>query len=147
MKKLLWSFVCCLYAFNANAQMSEMLGTLAVDGAVDATAIEGVNKMNNAMNLIKFKQDLAQVHAEIQVMFIGNYGEAKKSLLYFRGLKGLEWDVIPVSVDSYCLDIKGLDKAQCEIAKSPEWGMAKIEINEFKNGACQDTANHVKMCF
>ena len=147
MKKLLWSFVCCLYAFSANAQMGDLLGTLAVDGTTDAAAMEGINKMNNAMNLVKFKQDLARVHSEIQVMFIGNYGEAKKSLLYFRGLKGLEWDVLPVSINSYCLDIKGLNKAQCEIAKSPEWGMAEIKVNEIKNGECQPSANHVSMCF
>ena len=146
MKKYIVLAVMLLLSSNAHAQMNDMLGVLAVDGALTQGSYQGVGQMQQAYGRMQFQQDLAALNAQIQTTFMGNYnGISKEALLYFDGFRGLEWNVGSVSSNEYFVELSGLDGATCFLCKSPEWHARKTEINDGTD--CQASNNRVKMYF
>ena len=145
MKKILIVTLSMFLSLNAEAQMADIMGTMAVDGALTQGDFKGVNTMQQAFDRMQFQQDLAMLNAEIQTTFIGNYDGINKDLLGFQGLKGISWNVVPVSSEQYYIELTGLDGPTCFLCKNPEWRARKVEING--GTECQGSGNNVKMYF
>jgi len=140
----------CLFAFlfsinPAQAQMSEMMGVLGVSGAMDADAYRGVGQMQKALGNVQLQQDIALLVNEIQSTFMQNYSIIDTSLLSFDGLRGINWNVVPVSPSEFYIHLQNIDAATCFIAKNNPWNASRIEINDGQD--CQNTDNSVKLYF
>lgn len=146
MKKYLLILAMFLYACSASAQMNEMLGVLAVDGALSSGDADKLGKMQNALGRAQFQQDLSLLNSEIQLTYMGNYSDVSKSNVFFRGFKGISWDIGPSKGgNEYYVEFKGLDSATCFVCKNRAWNANKVEING--GGDCTNSNNHVKMYF
>ena len=146
MKKYLLLAILIIYSSTASAQMNEMLGVLAVDGALSGSDAASLGQMQNALAQTQFKQDLNMLNSEIQLTFMGNYTDVSKSTVYFRGFNGISWDVGPANGGGeYYVEFDGLDGATCFICKDRAWNANKVEINN--GGDCEKANNHVKMFF
>ena len=129
---------------NAHAQMADVLGSMAVDGALTQGSYQGVGQMQQALGRMQFQQDLAMLNTQIQTTFMGNYDGISKDLLNFEGLRGVSWNVGPVN-GGYYIEFNNLDGQTCFACKNPEWHARKVEINSGSD--CQGAGNRVKMYF
>lgn len=145
MKKYLLILTAIFLCGNANAQMADVLGSMAVDGALTQGSYQGVGQMRQALGRVQFQQDLAMLNTQIQTMFMGNYTGLSKDILNFEGLQGVTWNVGPAAGGQYYIELDNLDGQTCFACKNPEWNARKVEIN---GGAdCRSTGNKVKMYF
>ncbi len=135
----------CIFSTNANAQMAETMGVLAIDGALSTGGYQAVGQGMNALNKMRVQQDLAQLAMDIQTTYFGNYRNLSKAGLNFGSLPDSDWDVGAEGGGFYIM-LKNLDSATCYSAKLGKWGGAKrIDVNN--GGDCNGNANTVKLIF
>ena len=145
MKKYLMILTAVFLCGNAEAQMADVLGSMAVDGALTQGSYRGVGQMQQALGRVQLIQDLAMLNAQIQTTFMGNYTGLSKDVLNFEGLRGITWDVGPAAGGQYYIELSNIDGQTCFSCKNPEWNARKVEIN---GGAdCKSSGNKVKMYF
>ena len=143
MKKYLL-ILCGLWVpFVCNAQMTDTLGALAIDGMLNSEAYRGVRQMQNALGKANFQQDLSELITETQIASLNGYFD--KSNIRFNGLKGIDWDVISVATGQYYIELKNLDYSSCFTVKNSQWGTHHIEVND--GGDCGKEENNVKLFF
>ena len=145
MKKYLCCFAILLSINNAKAQMNEMIGVLGVSGAISSNAYNNVGQMQGAMSRMQLQQDITLLVNEIQTTFMPDYMNIDTSLLNFRGFRGIQWDVVPVSSAEFYLSLQNIDGASCFIIKSNPWSANRVEINDGQD--CQNSNNSVKLYF
>lgn len=143
MKKYLFVWALCLISATTNAQMSDTLGALAIDGMLDRQAYQGIGQMQNALGKVNFQKELSDLITETQIASLNGYFD--KSYVNFNGLRGVDWDVVAVATGQYYIELKNLDYSTCFTVKNTNWGTHHIDIN---NGAdCSQNANTVKLYF
>ncbi|MBQ7303957.1 MAG: hypothetical protein IJW75_03450 [Alphaproteobacteria bacterium] len=145
MKKILYCFAALLSINNAQAQMNEMIGVLGVSGAINHNAYNNVGQMQVAMSRMQLQQDITLLVNEIQTTFMPDYMNLDVSLLNFRGFRGLQWDVIPVSSAEFYIELHNLNASACFIVKNNPWGANRVEINNGQD--CQNLNNFAKLYF
>lgn len=134
-----------LLSNNVNAQMNDLLGTLATDGVLTQGDMNGFNDMRRALGRADFQRDLAMLNTEIQTTFMGNYNGINKDVINFDGFSGINWNVGSETNSQYYVEFYGLDGATCQLCTNPEIHAARTVIN---NGAgCQQNNNHVKIFY
>lgn len=144
MTKYLMALFCLFAATNAQAQMTDSLGALAIDGMLTGQAMQGVGQMQNALNKVKFQQDLAELNLKIQTTFMHNYDGLEKSALDFGGFQGVDWQVRAVSPQEYYIEFSRIDSAMCEYIRLNN-DAKRAEIN---NGAgCRGNANNIRLYY
>ena len=144
MKKYLLIFTALAFPMIANAQMSDTLGALAIDGLMDREAYQGIGQMQNALGKVNFQQDLSELITETQIIALNGYFD--KSNVRFNGLKNVDWDVVSVTTGQYYIELKNLDYSNCFTVKNGQWGTHHIEVNG--GGDChQENDNNVKLFF
>ena len=145
MKKYL-CFLTVLCSINTvQAQMNEMIGVLGVSGVINRNAINNVGQMQNALSRMQLQQDITLLVNEIQSTFIQDYLNIDVSLLNFNGLRGVKWEVVPVSSVEFYVSLDNIDGASCFIIKNNPWNANRIEINNGQD--CQASTNSVKLYF
>ena len=127
----------------ANAQMTDTLGALAIDGMMDRDAYQKIGQMQNALDKVRFQQDLSELITETQISALNGYFD--KSNVNFSGLKGVDWDVVSVATGQYYIELKNLDNATCFTTKNTQWGTHHIDVND--GGECDKNSNNVKLYF
>ena len=132
------------FAFDANAQMTETMGALAIDGMLSGEAAQGVRQMQNAMNKVQFQQDLAELNLKIQTTFMNSYSGLSKEYLDFGGFNGINWQVAAVSPHEYYVEFRGLDDAMCEYLRFNNEAK-RAELNGGKG--CNGNNNNVKLFY
>ena len=145
MKKLILALISALYGFSAQAQMTDTLGALAIQGELSTEGYKAVNQGQRAFNRLQFQQDLAALVADIQMTYMGNYAGLSKAGIMGEGIRGADWDVAEDGAGGFVISINGLDGATCFTCKSPNFGAKKVEIND--GADCNASANNVKMYF
>ena len=133
-----------LCGFSAQAQMTEALSSLAIQGEMAREDYKAVNQGQRAVNRLQFQQDLAAVIAEIQTSNMGNYtGLSKWEISH--SIKGVDWDVAEDGPGGFVIILNDIDGATCFICKERGFGAEKIEINS--GNGCTPTANIIRMYF
>ncbi len=145
MKKILYCFTALLSINSAQAQMNEMIGVLGVSGAINHNAYNNVGQMHGAMSRMQLQQDITILVNEIQTTFMPDYMNLDVSLLNFRGFRGIQWDVIPVSSAEFYIELHNIDASSCMLVKNNPWGANRVEINNGKD--CQNLNNSIKLYF
>jgi len=143
MKKILLSLVTVIFPLTVNAQMTDTLGALAIDGMLDSEAYKGIGQMQNALGKVNFQQDLSDLITETQIASLNGYFD--KSNLRFNGLKGIDWDVVSVTGGQYYIELKNLDYSSCFTVKNSQWGTHHIDINNGDD--CKQNINNAKLFF
>lgn len=144
MKKYLGVILMVMFSYSANAQMNDMLGVLAIDGALTSSEAQGVGQMQRALSAVQVQQGLAELNMEIQTKYMGNYGGLTKSGLSFGGFDGLEWNVGSVSGSEYYIELSGADSALCYQIKL-NGGAKRSVVN---NGSdCQGANNTIRLFY
>ena len=144
MKKFLYCLAILFSINTAQAQMNEMIGVLGVDAAITNNAYRNVGQMQNALSRMQLQQDVTLLVNEVQSTFMHNYLDIDVSLLGFRGFRGVEWDVVPVSSSEFYVELQNVDKSSCFIIKSNPWNANRVEIND---GTDCSSNNSVKLYF
>lgn len=145
MKKMLLTIAFMLCCFSAQAQITDTLGALAIQGELSTEGYKAVNQGQRALNLLQFQQDLAALVADVQMTYMGNYAGLSKAGILGEGIRGANWDVAEDGAGGFVISLSGLDSATCLTSKSPNFGTKKVEING--GGDCNASANNVKMYF
>ena len=144
MKKSLLTIIAVAFPLAVNAQMSDTMGALAIDGMLHTEAYQGIGQMQNALGKVNFQQDLSELITETQIVALNGYFD--KSNVRFDGLKGVDWDVVSVATGQYYIEVKNLSYSDCFTVKNSQWGTHHTEIN---NGAedCKQGVNNAKLFF
>lgn len=145
MNKITIFLLLMLVGFSAQAQMTDTIGALAIQGELSSEGYKSVNQGLNAFNRMQFQQDLAALVADIQMTYMGNYAGISKSGIISEGIRGANWDVAEDGAGGFVISVDGLDGATCFTCKSPNFGAKKVEING--GSECNSTGNNVKMYF
>ena len=145
MKKILLITSFALCGFSAQAQMTDTLGALAIQGELSTEGYKAVNQGQRAFNRLQFQQDLAALVADVQMTYMGNYAGLSKAGIMGEGIRGADWDIAEDGAGGFVISINGLDGATCFTCKSPNFGAKKVEING--GGECNASDNNVKMYF
>lgn len=143
MKRYLLTLFAVVFPLISNAQMTDTLGALAIDGMMDREAYQGIGQMQNAMAKVNFQQELAELITETQIASLNGYFD--KSNLRFDGLKNVDWDVVAVATGQYYIELKDLDNSACFGVKNGQWGAHHIDVND--GGECDKNINDVKIYF
>lgn len=133
-----------LCGFSAQAQMTDTLSTLAIQGELTTEGYKAVNQGQRAVNQLQLQQDLASLVAEIQTTHMGNYQGISKENISFGGIRGVDWDVTEDGAGGFIIILQGLDGPSCFMCKGTAFGAQKVEID---GGDCAPSANTVKMHF
>lgn len=145
MKKYLYALIVFCSINTATAQMNEMIGVMGVSGVLNSNAYNNVGQMQSAMSRMQLQQDVTLLVNQIQSVFMQNYLDIDVSLLDFNGLRGVKWDVVPVSSAEFYISLQDIDGASCFIVKNNPWGANRVEVNGGKD--CQQSDNVVKLYF
>lgn len=146
MKRILVLTIMFLYGGTASAQMADALGSLMIDGELSTEGYQAIGKGQNAMQRVRFQQDLAQLISEIQTTYFGNYAQLSKDGLMFDGFKGVTWDVAPSDDGGFYVELNNMDYASCFSSKGNGIGARRVELNG--GGDCQSGAtNQIKLFF
>ena len=144
-KKVILISAIMLCGFSANAQMTDTLGALAIQGELSTEGYKAVSQGQRAFNRMQFQQDLAALVADVQMTYMGNYKGLSKAGVLSGDIRGADWDIAEDGAGGFVITINGIDGATCFTCKSPDFGAKKVEING--NGDCKASANSVKMYF
>lgn len=71
MKK--WYLLSLLCAFPAYAQMTDVMGAMAVQGAMTRNSVQSISAVNNKMSAISTLQNLQMLILDIRSQYWGNY--------------------------------------------------------------------------
>ena len=94
MKKFLIAIiVLALSCETVSAQMSDTLGALLIDGELSTQGYQALGQGQQAVNRMRFQQDLGNLVAEVQTAYLGNYAGLSKAGLDFNGFVGINWDI------------------------------------------------------
>lgn len=146
MKKIIMLTALFLYVGTASAQMSDTLGSLMIDGELSTEGYQSIAKGQNAMQRVRFQQDLTRLVAEIQTTYFGNYAQLSKEGVIFDGFKGVTWDVAPSNDGGFYVELNNMDYATCFTSKGNGIGARRVELNN--GGDCQSGAtNQIKLFF
>lgn len=145
MKKFLIAIiVLALSCETVSAQMSDTLGALLIDGELSTQGYQALGQGQQAVNRMRFQQDLGNLVAEVQTAYLGNYAGLSKAGLDFNGFVGINWDIASADDGGFYVTFDGLDGAICFVCQNGT-GARHAEING--GGSCQQSGNKVKLLF
>lgn len=144
MKKYLIAIICMAFSVEAKAQIVDILGSLGVQGAMTSSSVAGVEKMQRTLSNVQVQQGLADLNAEIQTKYFGDYRGIQKSDLDFGGFKGLEWNVGSETLAEYYVELSGVNRELCHYLNF-NGGAKRVEINGGQN--CQVAKNTLRLYY
>ena len=87
MKKLLFfSMLFEIWTISANAQMMDLMGSMAIGGAMDAGSVKSVGTMNRQLKKTQFVSDIQMKVVDIMTTYAGQYQRLKPSQIKAGGV-------------------------------------------------------------
>ena len=120
----------------ASAQMTDLMGSLAIDGMMNAQAAKGYNTANVQMKKNNLAQDLQIKNIEIQTLMVSNPQNVSRETF---SLAGYTASAKSENNGGFSITVKGIEKALCQGIGNQFAGSKKIEKN--KNNTCSDKNN------
>ena len=144
MKKYVWIICMMFLPFRVQAQIVDILGSLGIQGAMTSSSVAGVEKMQRTLSNVQVQQGLAELNAEIQTKYFGDYRGIQKSDLDFDGFKGLEWNVGSDNLAEYYVELSGVNRELCHYLNF-NGGAKRVEINGGQK--CQVAKNILRLYY
>ena len=122
--------------FSVLAQMTDMMGTLAIDGMMNAQTARGLNVANIQMKKNNLAQDLQIKNMEIQTLMMTKPQNVSRETFLISGYSAsaqLEND------GGFSIAVKGIEKTLCQGLGNQFAGAKKIKINQ--NNNCSEKNN------
>ena len=123
-------------SFSASAQMIDLMGSLAVDGMVNAQAAKSYGVANLQMKKNRLAQELQIKNMEIQTLMLTNSQNVSRETFSIAGYSAsaqLE------NNGGFSITIKGVEKILCQRIENQFSGSKKVEKNN--NNICSDKNN------
>ena len=121
---------------SATAQMTDLMGTLAIDGMMNAQAVKGYSASNIQIKKNKIAQELQIKNMEIQTLMLTNPKNVSRETFSIAGYSA---SATLESNGGFFITLKNVEKALCQGLENQFAGAKKIEIN--KNNICSDKNN------
>lgn len=120
-------------SLSASAQMTDLMGSLAIDGVMNAQAAKGYSAANLQMKKNKIAQELQIKNMEIQTLMLTNPQNVSRETFSIAGY--------PASVKSesnggFSITLKNVEKTLCQGFENQFSGARKIKVNQ--NNICSD---------
>ena len=123
-------------SFSASAQMQELVGTLAIDGMMNAQAAKGYNAANIQVKKNNLIQELQIKSMEIQMVMMVNPQNVSRETFSIAGYSAAAQKE---NGSDFSITIKGVEKAICQNIEDQFAGSKKRIINQ--NNSCSDKNN------
>ena len=128
-------------SLSASAQMTDLMGSLAIDGMMNAQVAKGYGAANLQMKKNKIAQELQIKNIEIQTLMITNPQNVSRETFSVAGYPAaaqLE------NNGGFSITLKNVEKAVCTGLENQFAGAKRIKINQ--NNICSDK-NTVKFYY
>ena len=120
-------------SLSASAQMTDLMGSLAIDGMMNAQAVKGYNTANLQMKKNSLTQELQMKNIEIQTLMMTNPKNVSRETFSVAGYPAsaqLE------SNGGFSITLRNVEKTVCSGLGNQFAGAKKIKINQ--NNTCSD---------
>lgn len=121
---------------SASAQITDLMGSLAIDGMMTAQSAKGYNQANLQLKKNRLAQELQIKNMEIQTLMITNPKNVSRETFSVAGYSAV---VKSENNNSFFIEVKGIEKALCSGIGQRFAGAKKIKINQ--NNTCLDKNN------
>ena len=126
-------FLFCLgISFSVSAQMTDLLGGLAVQGQITASGVKGFNTANLMNQKNNLAQELQIQLIDLQTKFIGKNKNVSRETMTSPILKKYN-TTIQKSGDSFYFELHNVDENLCKTLTDGFAGSYKIDNNNCKN--------------
>ena len=123
-------------SLSASAQMTDLMGTLAIDGMMNAQAAKGYSTANLQMKKNRIAQELQIKNMEIQTLILTNPKNVSRETFSVAGYSA---SAQSESNGGFSITLKNVEKAICQGIGNQFAGAQKIKINQ--NNTCSDKNN------
>ena len=123
-------------SFSASAQMTDLMGTMAIDGMMNAQAVKGYNAANLQVKKNNLAQALQIKNMEIQTLMLTNPQNVSRETFSVSGYSAF---VQKENEGGFSIVLMGVEKDLCRGLGERFAGAKKIKINQ--NNICSDKNN------
>ena len=123
-------------SFSASAQLTDLMGSLAVDGMMNAQAVRGYNTANTQIKKNNIAQELQIKNIEIQTLMMTNPQNVSRETF---SISGYSASAQTEDQGGFSITLSGVEKALCQSFGNKFAGAKKIKINQ--NNICSDKNN------
>lgn len=120
-------------SLSVSAQMIDLMGSLAIDGMMNAQAAKGYSAANLQIKKNKIAQELQIKNMEIQTLMITNPQNVSRETFSVAGYPAFARSE---SNGEFSITLKNVEKRLCQGFGGQFAGAKKIEIN--KDNTCSD---------
>ena len=123
-------------AFSVSAQMTDLMGTMAIDGMMNAQAVKGYKTANLQMKKNNLAQALQIKNMEIQTLMLTNPQNVSRETFLVSGYSGMAH---VEKEGGFSITLKNVEKDICKGLNANFAAAKKIKINT--NNICLDKNN------
>ena len=123
-------------SLSASAQMTDLMGSLTIDGMMNAQAAKGYSAANMQMKKNNLAQELQIKNMEIQTLMLTNPKNVSRETFSIAGYSA---SAQSENNGGFSIIVKGIEKTLCQEIGNQFAGAKKIEKN--KNNICSDKNN------
>ncbi|MGN0920049.1 MAG: hypothetical protein ACI4OR_04785 [Alphaproteobacteria bacterium] len=120
-------------SFSVSAQMTDLMGTLAIDGVMNAGAVKGYKGANLQIKKNKLMQELQIKSMEIQTLMMTNPQNVSRETFFISGYPAFAQTE---KTGKFSITLKEVEKELCQGLENQFRGVQKIKINQ--NNICLD---------
>ena len=123
-------------SFSASAQLTDLMGSLAVDGMMNAQAVRGYNTANTQIKKNNIAQELQIKNIEIQTLMMTNPQNVSRETF---SISGYSASAQTEDQGGFSITLSGVEKTLCQSFGNKFASAKKIKINQ--NNICSDKNN------
>lgn len=119
-----------LMAFNASAQMIELLGNIGVQGAMTQQGTQAVSAGISALKNTQLLSAIQQTAMEIKASHLYGYQNVNKNSIINDGrFQNVQWNVGPVEKNQFYIELYGLNEGNCRYLMRSVHSARSIDVN------------------
>ena len=131
MKKLIFSF-CIFLSLQASAQMVDLMGGLAVQGAIENQAVQSATQGISAAKRLRILQDIQDIAMQIKTNYFGTYTYVNKNYIQGNPLQDIQWTLGSVTDDLFYIQLNQIDNQLCRYLITQNVSAKNILLNNNK---------------
>jgi len=129
-------FLILISSFSASAQMTDLMGSLAIQGMMTTQSVKGYTVANLQIKKNKLAQELQIKNMEIQTLMLNNPQNVSRETFLIGGYFA---SAQKENIGGFSITVKGIEKELCRSLENQFAGSKKIKINQ--NNICSDKNN------
>ena len=112
MKKIIF-LLYILCSLSVSAQMVDLMGGLAVQGAIAGQSTQSAIQGLSAAQRLKVLQDIQDIVMQVKTNYFGTYTFINKNIIQGNPLNGMNWIIGSVSDDLFYIQLNQIDNQTC----------------------------------